>query len=179
MSAGRNAETDRVELLRELMEAHGNEVLRVVFGYVKDRHAAEDITQEVFVKVFDHLDSFRQESSYRTWIVRIAVNRAKDYLRAVSRRPICVEDLSFVEGDGSPERGLLRRHENNQLWNAVMNLPEMYREVVWLFYGRGMSLEEVADVTQVSVGSVKTRLYRARELLRRTWEGDGDHGRRA
>ena len=159
-------------LLRELMDAHGNEVLRVVYGYVKDRYAAEDISQDVFVKVYDHLDSFRQESSYRTWILRIAVNSAKDYLRSAARRVVPVDDLSHVEGDDSPERLMLRRQEDDELWNAVMNLPEMYREAVWLFYGRGMSIEEIADVTQVTAGSVKTRLHRARELLRRTWEGE-------
>ncbi len=172
MSAGRSGETDRLMLLRELMDAHGNEVLRVVYGYVRDRYAAEDISQDVFVKVYDHLDSFRQESSYRTWILRIAVNRAKDYLRSAARRVVPVDDLSHVEGDGSPERLMMRRLEDDDLWNAVMNLPEMYREAVWLFYGRGMSIEEIADVTQVTAGSVKTRLHRARELLRRTWEGE-------
>ncbi|MCY0870294.1 MAG: sigma-70 family RNA polymerase sigma factor, partial [Firmicutes bacterium] len=80
----RESEVDRAQLLRELMEAHGNDVVRTVYLYVRDRHAAEDIAQDVFVKVYDHLDTFRRDSSYRTWILRIAANAAKDYLRAAA-----------------------------------------------------------------------------------------------
>ena len=167
-------------LLRELMEAHGNDVLRVVYGYIKDRHAAEDIAQEVFVKVYDHLDSFRRDSSYRTWIMRIAINRAKDYLRSAARRSVPVEDLSHLPGGDTPEMAVLRRQSGDALWRAVLDLPEIYREAVWLFYAQGLSIEEIATVTQVTVSSVKTRLHRGRELLRRAWEGgemDGQPGR--
>lgn len=152
------------------MQAHGQDVLRVIFGYVRDRHAAEDIAQEVFVKVYDHLDSFRQDSSYRTWIMRIAINTAKDYLRAAARRTVPVDDLSHVPGSDSPEVDVLRRQEQGALWRAVMDLPEIYREAVWLFYGQDFSVEQIANVTQVTVASVKTRLHRGRELLRRAVE---------
>lgn len=147
----------------------------MIFGYVKDRHAAEDIAQEVFVRVYDHLDSFRQDSSYRTWIMRIAINAAKDYLRAAARRTVPVDDLSYVPGGETPEGNLVKRQDQSSLWQAVMDLPEIYREAVWLFYAQEFSVEEIANVTQVTAASVKTRLHRGRELLRRAVErGDYD-----
>lgn len=170
----------RIGLLRELMEAYGNDVLRIVYGYVLDRQQAEDIGQEVFVKVYDHLDSFRGESSYRTWILRIAANHAKDYLRSSARRYVPVDDLSYVEGADCVEQTVVLQEEGEALWRAVRALPEIYRETLWLFYGQELTVDEIAYITQASTSSVKTRLYRGRELLRRDWgrgEEDGQRGR--
>lgn len=162
----------RLSLLRELMDAHGNDVLRVVYGVVRDKHAAEDISQEVFVKVFDHLEDFRQESSYKTWILKIAVNRARDYLRSAARRSVPVEDLSYVPDTLSAEQAAISRLEQQDLWEAVLALPAMYREIMWLYYSQELPVEEIAMITDTSVSTVKTRLFRGRELLRRSWGKD-------
>jgi RNA polymerase sigma-70 factor (ECF subfamily) len=167
----RESEVDRAQLLRELMEAHGNDVVRTVYLYVRDRHAAEDIAQDVFVKVYDHLDTFRRDSSYRTWILRIAANAAKDYLRGAARRTIPVEDVAATSTAPSVEQTLIGRARDRALWQAVMALPDRYRESVWLYYAQDLTVEEIAQVTKSTVSSVKTRLHRGRELLRRTWEG--------
>lgn len=166
---------DRVALLRELMEAHGRDVLRMVFSYVRDRHIAEDLSQEVFVKVYGHLDTFRQESSYRTWILRIASNTAKDYLRSSARRVPTVEGFERAAEEGSAEDRAMERQTGRALWDAVLGLPAMYREAIWLFYAQDLSIEEIANVTQSSVSAVKTRLHRGRELLRKAWEGCESH----
>ncbi len=170
----------RVSLLRELMDAYGHDVIRLVFGYVRDRHLAEDISQEVFVKVYDHLETFRQESSYKTWILRIAANRAKDYLRSSARRTVPVDDLSHIAEDRSVEQNVIAKDENAYLWQMVSSLPDKYRETILLFYGHEMSIDEIAFVTEVSPASVKTRLHRGRELLRRNFgrgETDEPSGR--
>ncbi|PWI56672.1 hypothetical protein BM613_12535 [Sulfoacidibacillus thermotolerans] len=156
------------------MQAYGQDVLHVVYGYVHDRHQAEDISQEVFLKVYDHLDSFRHDSSYRTWILRIAVNTAKDFLRKKARRPEEFDHLLNVAADGSVEGQVLYQIQSRALWTAVAKLPMIYREVVWLYYGKDLSLDEITQVIGVSMSAVKTRLYRGREMLRQTWEGTFD-----
>ncbi|MCY0876280.1 MAG: sigma-70 family RNA polymerase sigma factor [Firmicutes bacterium] len=162
----------RVNLLRELMDAHGNDVLRVVYGIVRDRQIAEDLSQEVFVKVYDHLPEFRQESSYKTWILRIAVNRAKDYLRSAARRSVPVDDLTYLTQDETAEQAALAHLDQQDLWKAVLALPDTYRETMWLYYSQELQVDEIASVIGVSVSSVKTRLHRGRELLRRAWGRD-------
>jgi len=164
---------ERVSLLQELMTAYGNDVLRVIYGIVRDRHTAEDLSQDVFVKVFDHLPEFRRESSHKTWMLRIAVNCAKDYLRSAVRRSVPVDDLSYIGGVDSAEQVAMAGMQQLDLWDAVLALPDMYRETLWLYYSEEMTVEEIAAVMGASASSVKTRLFRGRELLRRTW-GGGD-----
>lgn len=162
----------RLSLLRELMDAYGHDVLRVVYGVVRDKHAAEDLSQEVFVKVYDHLSEFRQESSYKTWILKIAVNRARDYLRSAARRTVPVDDLSYVADGVSAEQAALKQFERDHLWESVLALPDLYRETMWLYYSQELPVEEIATMIGISVASVKTRLFRGRELLRRAWGKD-------
>lgn len=175
MVSSNRGDNERASLLRELMEAYGRDVIRVVFGYVRDRHIAEDLSQDVFVKVYDHLDSFRHESSYRTWILRIAANSAKDYLRSTARKSVPVEDLGYVPGPASTEESAVAKMAGQALWDAVLRLPDRYREVIWLFYAQEMSIEEIAAMTQSTIPAIKTRLHRGRELLRKVWEGCEGH----
>ena len=109
---------DRTELLRELMEAYSQDVFHVVLGYVKDRHVAEDLAQDVFIKVYDHMDSFRQESSYKTWIMKIAVNRAKDFLRSAARKMMVVDDFSQLSSEYSLEHAVIGKLRDERLWKA-------------------------------------------------------------
>ncbi len=162
---------DPLQILRALMEAHGHDVLRVLYSYVKDRHIAEDLSQEVFIKVYDHLDTFRKESSYKTWVLKIAINRAKDYLRSAASKITPVDDLTYLPGGESPEANFLAREEQRVLWHAMLSLPEIYRESLWLFYEQELTIEEIALVTQLSVATVKTRLHRGRAMLRKALEG--------
>ncbi|MCY0870214.1 MAG: RNA polymerase subunit sigma-24, partial [Firmicutes bacterium] len=82
-----------------------------------------------------------------------------------------VEDVAAVSSSPSVEQTLLGRARDRALWQAVMDLPDRYRESVWLYYAQDLTVEEIAQVTKSTVSSVKTRLHRGRELLRRTWEG--------
>lgn len=164
----------RFELLRELMEAYSRDVFLIVYGYVHDRHTSEDISQDVFLKVYDHLDSFRQESSYKTWIMRIAANCAKDFLRASARKTVVMDDMSHLQSELSVEQTVIAQAQGNALWRAVQDLPDIYREVIWLYYAQDLSVEEIAHVTDASLSAIKTRLHRGRELLRAVWEGSGE-----
>jgi RNA polymerase sigma-70 factor (ECF subfamily) len=169
---------DRTELLRELMEAYQRDVFHVLLGYVKDRHIAEDLAQDVFVKVYDHLGSFRQESSYRTWIMRIAINRAKDFLRSFAHKTIPIEDVSQWDSEYSVEQTVMSHARDEYLWKAVTDLPELYREVMWLYYAKEMTIEEISQILELNQSAVKTRMFRGRELLKKAWQGGGEHDAR-
>ncbi len=172
--ASAQSDEKRFELLRELMGAYSRDVFRVVYGYVHNKHTAEDISQDVFLKVYDHMESFRQESSYKTWILRIAANCAKDFLRASARKTVIMDDMSHLQSDGSVEQTVVATAQGNALWQAVQGLPDTYREVIWLYYAQDLSVEEIAQVTELSQSAIKTRLFRGRELLRAVWEGSGE-----
>ena len=162
---------DRMQVLRALMEAHGHDVLRVLYSYVKDKHIAEDLSQEVFIKVYDHLDTFRKESSYKTWVLRIAMNRAKDYLRSQASKLMPVEDLTYLPDSKTPEQIVVTKEEDAYLWRSVLSLPEIYRETLFLFYEQELSIDEIATITQMTTATVKTRLHRGRAMLRDALKG--------
>ncbi len=166
---------DRTELLRELMEAYSRDVFHVVLSYVKDRHIAEDLAQDVFVKVYDHMDTFRQESSYKTWIIRIAVNRAKDFLRSSARKNLSMDHFSHIDSEFSVEQTVISKIRDERLWRAVTALPDLYREVIWLYYAKELTIDEISQVLSLGESAVKTRLFRGRELLKKAWKGSEDH----
>ncbi|MGG4493256.1 sigma-70 family RNA polymerase sigma factor [Brevibacillus reuszeri] len=160
-------------LFEEVMQAYLKKVLRLVYLIVKDRSNAEDITQEVFLKAYKNLGSFREESSMQTWIYRIAVNEAKKHLRSWSFRKLFYKpdvDAGIVEDTAlavilSEHRIRFARH--------VMELSSSYRQLIVLHYYEELSVEEVADILGISTGAVYTKLHRARQKLKERLEKEG------
>ncbi len=159
--------------IEQLMRSYGNDVLQTAYSYVKDVHIAEDLFQEVFIKVYRMLETFRGESSIKTWILRIAANTCKDYLKSAYSRKV-VPMMEFAEEAITSEDDYeeVENEDTTQaVKNAVMQLPENHREVVMMVYYQEMSLDEAATVLEVPVGTVKSRLARAREKLKEKLEG--------
>lgn len=159
--------------LEKIMREYGTRVLRLVTFLVKDHSLAEDITQDVFVKVYRNLARFREQSSIHTWIYRIAVNECKAHLRSWAFRHILPH--SWIKGgaDRATEHIVLEQAERDHLVQQVLQLPPMYRQVIALHYYADLSIAEVACVLSVSEGTVRTRLYRARQQLKQRL-GGGD-----
>ena len=143
----------------------------MVAGVLRDRDAVEDVVQETFTKAFYRIHSFKGGSSLYTWLYRVAVNAAKDYIKSRKRRPAA----SFDEVTGrtalpAPERpsveGLERRELRLQVRAAVDRLPERFRTVLALREIEGMPYNEIAEVLGLSLGTVESRLFRARKRLR-------------
>lgn len=160
-------------LLDELMEKHGTKVLRLVYFLVKDQSFAEDITQEVFLKVFRQIDTFRGDSAIQTWIYQIAVNESKGYLRSWSFRKIFPSWNLQRESEITVEAEVMQRVDKETIVHQVLKLPAVYRQIIALHYYADMSIEEVALVLRVSQGTVRTRLHRARQKLRGHLEKEG------
>ena len=146
----------------ELIDQHGDDILRLCLLYMGERQLAEDAFQETFVRAWRHMNTFRGESSVKTWLSHIAVNVCRDMLRTpwlrMRRSARSVEEMEHLPApDATP------RHE---LMDAIRALPDKYREVIVLVYVQDMKLREAAAQLRLPVPTVSTRLRRARARLR-------------
>ena len=160
---------EREQTMDQLMHEYSDDILHLVYTYVKNQTTAEDLTQEIFIKCFEKLHQFNQQSTIKTWLYRIASNHCKDYLRSWHYRKIMLTDkiLDHIPSKSKlVEEEVITNSEENSLANAVMNLPLKYREVIFLHYYEELSLREISKITTVNINTIKTRLKRAKELLK-------------
>lgn len=160
-----------------LVDRYQDRVYRLVSRYTRDPGECEDLAQEVFLRVFRKLHTFQQNSAFYTWVYRIAVNAATDHLsRASHRRLRLVEDeRQLDQGDdeeGGPTAPLLARELAEVTRRIVDELPEKYRTILILREYEDLSYTDIAAVLQIQLGTVESRLFRARQrfkeqLLRR------------
>ncbi len=158
-----------------LVRKYQHRVIAVITRYVRDPDEAMDVAQEAFVKAYRALDRFRGDSAFYTWIFRIAVNTAKNYIVSRGRRPpdadIEVEDAEHYEGGGwlhevaNPENELFKDELERAVYRALEKLPEDLRTAVTLREIDGLSYEEIAEVMDCPVGTVRSRIFRAREAI--------------
>ncbi len=159
--------------IETLIREYGNDVLRTAYSFVRDREAAKDLFQETFIKANYNLDKFRGDSSIKTWLIRITVNVCKDYLKSAYQKNVVPmtqveEDSLRVEDD---HEQIENADRDEQIRRAVNSLPENYREVVLCVYFREMSVADTSAALGVPEGTVKSRLARAREVLKSKLEG--------
>lgn len=155
-------------LLEELMNNMGDQVLHTALSYVKNKQAAEDIAQDVFVKVYQQLDQFRGEASIKTWIIRITINQSKDYVKSWYYRKTMVSNKisSLVKGkEKTPETIFIHKEESNELIQRMLSLPVKFREVLFLYYYEELTLKEISEVLNQNVSTIKSRFYKAKERL--------------
>ncbi len=166
---GNTGQYDIETLIRE----YGNDVLKTAYSFVRDREAAKDLFQETFIKANYNLDKFRGDSSIKTWLIRITVNVCKDYLKSAYQKKVVPmtqveEDSLRVEDD---HEQIENADRDEQIRRAVNSLPENYREVVLCVYFREMSVADTSAALGVPEGTVKSRLARARDVLKSKLEG--------
>jgi len=147
---------------------------------LRDPEEAADLTQEVFLRVWQGLPSFRGESRFATWLYRIVANCCLNRLRGLKRERTTVsldeQALGNLPAHGTdPHAEAWQRERQALLWNAVEQLPAGYRLVVALFYQQGLSCAEIAEAMGVPVGTVKTHLHRARLNLAKVLPQGGEH----
>ncbi|MFE8700407.1 sigma-70 family RNA polymerase sigma factor [Cytobacillus sp. FJAT-54145] len=162
---------DKERMIEELVDTLGTHILRLAFTYVKDKKIAEDITQEVFLKCFQKWDQFRGDSNIKTWVYSITINLCKDYLKSWSFRNLLFYDFTTRQ-DGFGENALdllLEKSQKKRLATHVLNLPIKYREVLILFYYEDYSIEEISTFLNTNENTLRTRLRRAKELLKKAY----------
>jgi RNA polymerase sigma-70 factor, ECF subfamily len=164
------------ELLENIMIEHGNDVLYLAYSYVKNRTVAEDLAQEVFLSAYTHLDGFHWDSSIKTWLYRITVNRCKDYLKSWSYRSMVISnvfDMAPHSKDKETVSMMIEKDDKAKLADIIFTLPLKYREVIYLFYFEEMSMSEMTNLLNLNVNTLKSRLKRAKELLKKEIEKGG------
>jgi len=158
---------------RTIMKTHNQRLYRIARGVVRNDAEAEDIVQEAYVRAFAHLDAFRGESSLATWLSRIVINEALGRLRK-RRRTVAMpenpqaEIIQFpLNPSDDPERTMAQRQILELVERATDSLPDVYRSVFVARVIEGLSIEETAELLGVRPETVKTRLHRARVLVRK------------
>ena len=158
-----------------LVKKYQNRVANILTRYVRNKGDLADVTQEVFIKVYKSLPSFRGESAFYTWLYRIAVNTAKNYLTSQSRRPPA-SDIDAMEADSydgsealkeadDPE-GILHSQEiKHVILNTIEQLPAELKSAITLRELEGMSYEEIANIEDCPIGTVRSRIFRARDVI--------------
>ncbi len=149
------------------MNEHGSHMTRLAYSYVKDMTTAEDIAQDVFLKCYTKLDSFKGNSSLKTWLNRITINKCKDHLKSGWKRYMQF-DLPFFsqpKTHETPESEVTTQMEHDALTQFVLQLPVKYREVTILHYYQDYSTKEISEILDLKDTSVRTRLRRARQML--------------
>ncbi|WP_051428252.1 sigma-70 family RNA polymerase sigma factor [Bacillus sp. J33] len=168
---------DKGIVIDQLMDLYAEKVYLLAYSFVKDRGLAEDISQEVFLKVYKYLDSFRGEAALKSWIYRITVNTSKDFLKKKSMKQLLLES-SFLENfkrTESAETSFLKAVRNEQLLQTILTLPMKYREVIVLHYFFDIKVNKLSSVLDLNTNTVKTRISRGRDILRRKFEAkEGD-----
>ncbi|MDO3411264.1 sigma-70 family RNA polymerase sigma factor [Saccharibacillus sp. CPCC 101409] len=167
-SAGEDAgaEADGGVRLRRLMELYGGDVWHYAYFLTRSRDLADDIAQDTFVKAYASMDSFRGEAAIKTWLLSIARNAAFSRRRsAFARRAVLMAEPPERETAASAEDDYMRRSDNEEIWRIVMKLPDRYREVLVLDLKHGLPLAEISRLLGIAEGTVKSRLFRARDKV--------------
>ena len=161
----------------EIVELYKDKVFQICFRMLGNRHEAEDLAQEAFVRAFINIHSFNIQMKFSTWLYRIATNLCIDRLR--KKKPDYHLDAEVAGTDGlnmysqiaadimMPEEVLESLELQESIQGAISKLPEKYRSVIVLKYIEELSLKEVSEILDIPVGTVKTRIHRGREALRK------------
>jgi len=158
-----------------LVLKYQHKIFGLINRYVRDVDEVQDVAQEAFIKAYKALPNFRGDSAFYTWLYRIAINTAKNYLVSRSRRPpgkdIEVDDAEYFESGGglreieTPENALFGAELKAVVERAIDELPEDLRTAITLREFEGLSYEDIADIMSCPVGTVRSRIFRAREAI--------------
>lgn len=155
--------------VEKLAEKYKDSLFRAAFSVSKNPDDAEDVVQETFLQYMESSRQFESEEHIRAWLLRTAINKSKNVVRTFWHRNRTSLD-DYLSGVPFQEP------EDRELVEAVLSLPKLYRSVVYLYYYEDYSVQEIADMLRLSAGTVKTRLFRGRKLLKNTlgegWSDD-------
>ncbi|WP_027966582.1 RNA polymerase sigma factor RpoE [Halomonas halocynthiae] len=168
----RNGDTRAFDLL---VKKYQHKIIGLIGRYVHDHSEVQDVAQEAFIKAYRALGSFRAESAFYTWMYRIAINTAKNYLVSRSRRPpgtdLDMSDAEVLDHSGrladieTPEAAIARDQLESAVFEAIEALPDDLRTAITLREMDGLSYEDIANIMECPVGTVRSRIFRAREAV--------------
>ncbi len=160
---------------KALIRRYKNPVAQIVYKLVRDRSQIDDLTQEVFIKAFQHLNDFDYQHQFASWLFKITNNHCIDYIRKRKLKVYSMSDqIQTDEGEieheipdstYEPDLNMLREQKSKLIRTAIDSLPKKYREVIVLRHQDELSYEEIADKTGLPVNTIKVQLFRAREMM--------------
>ena len=164
----------REDGFEELVRRYQRPITGYVYRMLNNYDAALDVTQEVFIKVYNSLEKYSAEYKFSTWLYRIAHNAAIDWMRRNSTNQQSLEaqnedgsfQLQIESSQPNPEQMRERSEWRSEIEAVVKCLPTVYRELILLRHTRDLSYDEIAEITNLPLGTVKNRLFRAREMMR-------------
>ena len=159
-----------------LVSKYQRRLTRLLARFVKDEHEVNDVTQEALIKAYSALPNFRGESAFYTWLYRIGINTAKNFLATNGKKMVISADVANEEGemfdlsdqladDHTPEAEMMNREILQTVEAAVARLPEDLRRAITLREMEGLSYEEIAQIMDCPIGTVRSRIFRAREVI--------------
>ena len=164
----RRAQQGDTAAFEQLVNAHAPYVYNLALRTLKNAREAEDVTQEAFVRVWRSIGRFRADANFRTWLYRIVVNLCYNRLPKLKRElgAVEVEEIALVDDNIGVERRVLSAEMDAQMRSAIADLPDTQRLVITLRHQQGLSYDEIAAVTELPLGTVKTHIFRARKRLK-------------
>ena len=155
--------------LEQLMDEHADYLMKVAYVYTKNWANAEEVVQDVFIKFYQRSDQFEARSKIRTYLVKMTVNQAHDYLRSWRyKKEMLLEGLHIKRNNAAPsiEQQFQATLEKSELISKLISLPVQYREILYLYYFEDFKMREIAELLKMTEGNVRTRLSRARAQLK-------------
>ena len=159
----------------ELVEKYERALYFHVRKMIKDEEQVNDLVQEAFVKAFDNLNSYSTNYAFSTWLYRIATNHTIDYLRKKKLKTLSIDEpvktrdgdmqMQLEDESAGTDRNIIRKQRQKIVQNAIDELPEKYRKVIEMRHMEEKSYQEIADVLDLPLGTVKAHIFRAREML--------------
>ncbi|WP_136606677.1 RNA polymerase sigma factor [Paenibacillus dokdonensis] len=164
---------DPYDALCDLMRSYSQDVWNFAFFLTRNREAADDISQEVFLKAYEHWRGFERRSSPKTWLLAMARNLSRNWLKSHSvRKVVLMEQIFHRSMVSSAETEYLDQLQTQSIWHHVLQLPAKYREVLLLDAHYEMAYSDIAELLGIAQGTVKSRIHRARKRMEKAMKGD-------
>ncbi len=162
----------------ELILLYKDAVYGIIFRMVRNKQEAEDLTQEAFIKAYNSINSFNEEYAFSTWLFKIATNNCIDFFRKRKLKTQSMDQTirykddtikqEYADPEESSDRGLLTSEKSQLIRDAIDQLPEKYRTAIVMRHTEEKSYEEIAQILKLPLGTVKARIFRAREMLKKS-----------
>lgn len=163
------------QTLDKIMNLYGNDIWNYAYFLTKQQALADDIAQEVFIKAYFGIHTFRGRATLKTWLLTITRHTAFRYKQTFFFRKVTLKDKLFIDASSrSAEVEYLDGQYTNEIWAMIMTLPRKFREVLILDLYYEMSINQIAEFLNLAAGTVKSRLYRARKKVQNLLKENGD-----
>ena len=163
MASSTPVDREMESVMSEVLSSYGNTLLRMCFLYLKDSHLAEDAVQDTLIKIYKNYDKFEGNSDVKTWVMRIAINVCKNYLRSSWWKRI---DESAILENIPVYSSYETNVQDDTVVAEIMKLSPKYKDVIILYYYQEMKIRQISDVLKIPEATVSTRLSRAKNILK-------------